>query len=389
MGTAPRALALTAAGVAAASALAACGAGESATKSSSTGSSASSSASAGSGASPEVTAAQAKVADSSKVPTTIGVTTPLKAKPAAGKTFIWMNCDVSQCRDEGDGIKEAAAAAGWNYKEIAYKSADPATLVSGLMDALRQNPGAVGLSGLPQAVWQSAATAYEKAGIPIVIGYVGGGNNVKGPVIGEVGGTFDVSQYGAMIGQWFIADSQAKGNAVLLSVNDFPVLKDFSDSFKKTVSDGCKACSVQEVNATIPQVFSGATVPPLISAIQKDPKIDYVISSNMPFITGLSGALAAANLTGKVKVAGESGDVAALQLIKDGTWQATTGLALHYTGWLFMDMVLRHAEGSTIAEGGGGLPKQLLLKDSTFALSNSFDQPADFREQFKKLWLVG
>jgi len=337
----------------------------------------------------EVQAAQAEVEEYVAEPTSIRVETPLEAKPEGGGTFVWMKCDVGQCTQIGEGIKEAAEAVGWDYEEISYKSADPATLVTAMNQALRLQPDAVGLSGLPRAVWESAATAYDEADVPVVVSYTGGGDNVKAPVIGEVGGDADVSEYGAMIGEWFIADSGAKGNAVLLSVNDFPVLKTFSQSFMGTVEEGCSECSVTEVNATIPQVFGGQTVAPLISAIQKDPSINYVVTSNMPFVSGITGQLSAAGLEDKVKIAGESADVEGLQLLENGTYDATTGLALHYSGWLMMDMALRHAQGMEVPAGGGGLPKQLLLPDVDFEIAESYDKPADFREQFKKLWQVG
>ena len=343
---------------------------------------------AGSG-SGEVQAAQAKVDEFVQEPTDIRINTPLKVKPESGKTFVWMKCDVGQCSVIAQGLKEATEAAGWKYEERTYKSADPASLVTAMQEALRLDPAAVGLSGLPRAVWESAATSYQEAGVPIIVGYVGGGDNVKAPVIGEVGGDADVAEYGEMIGQWFIADSGAKGQAVLLSVNDFPVLKTFSQSFMDTVKSGCAECKVTEVNATIPQVFGGQTVPPLISAIQKDPKINYAITSNMPFVTGIKAQLSAAGLEDRVKIAGESADVEGLTLLKNGTYRASTGLALNYTGWLMMDMALRHEQGMEIPADGGGLPKQLLLPDGDFAIQESYDKPTDFREQFKQLWQVG
>ncbi len=334
-------------------------------------------------------AAQAKVDEFVKVPTSIGIADPLKAKPKGGKTFVWMKCDVGQCSVIANGLKEATAAAGWKYEERTYKSADPATLVSAMQDALRLKPAAVGLSGLPRAVWESAAKAYEAAGVPVVVGFVGGGDNVVSPVIGEVGGDPDIAEAGQMIGDWFIADSKAKGSAVLLSVNDFPVLKTFSDSFKSTVKKGCPPCNVNEINATIPQVFGGQTVAPLISAIQKAPSVNYVITSNIPFVSGIQGQLSAAGLSDRVKIAGESADVEGLTLLKAGTYSATTGLALNYTGWLMMDMALRHEQGMTIKPGGGGLPKQLLLPGGSFDIQESYDKPTNFRDQFKKLWMVG
>ena len=53
---------------------------------------------------------------------------PLKSKPPTGNTLVWLKCDVNQCVDEGNGLQAATQALGWTYKELDYKSADPATL---------------------------------------------------------------------------------------------------------------------------------------------------------------------------------------------------------------------------------------------------------------------
>ncbi len=322
-----------------------------------------------------------------QAPTTIPLTTPLKAKPDAGKLFVWAQCDVNQCKDEGDGLKAATEAIGWKYKSYTYQSADPATLVAALKQALVDKPAAVGLSGLPPAVWQTVIPAYKAAGVPIVTGYIGT-IPYDDTVIGQVGSSPDVTQYGEMIANWVVADSNGKANVLLQSVNDFPILKVFSDSFKAKMAELCPDCKVTEINNTIAQLGT-AVVPSIVSALQKDPSIKYVATVDGPFITGLVSALAAAGLN-DIKISGESGDVTNLTNVKAGREHAFTALALHYGAWAMVDMVLRHEQGMDFdADGDGGLPKQLLTKDVDFEISNSYDKPADYADQFKKLWLVG
>ena len=130
-------------------------------------------------------------------------------------------------------------------------------------------------------------------------------------------------------------------------------------------------------------------MPSIVSAIQKDPSIKYVVTVDGPFVTGLRSALDAAGLN-DVQIAGESGDTTNLTNIKAGKESAFTALALHYGSYSMIDMVLRHLQGLNFdPDGNGGLPTQLLTKDVDFEISNSFDKPADFADQFKKLWLVG
>ena len=55
-----------------------------------------------------------------------------------------------------------------------------------------------------------------------------------------------------------------------------------------------------------------------------------------------------------------------------------------------IDMVLRNLQGiCSEPNGDGGLPTQLLTKNVTFAISDSYDKPVDWQTQIKKLWWVG
>jgi len=334
-----------------------------------------------------VEAAKAATAKNKVEPKAIPQTVPLKSKPETGKTFVWLKCaDVNQCSDLADGFKEAIAAIGWDYKELSYKSADPATLVTALKQALDFKPTAVGLTGLPRAVWESVVPDYKAAGVKIVTGYLGP-TQYDETVIGQVGGPKDVNAYGQMIGNWVVADSDGKANVLLQEVNDFPILKDYVTGFKAAVSAGCPDCKITELNNTIAQL-GGQIVPTIIAALQKDPSINYVSSVNGPFLTGLPAALSAAGLS-NIKMSGESGDATNLTNVKAGKEQAYTGLATHHAAWLMVDMVLRNLQGMDYdKDGDGGAPKQLLTQDVTFDVSGSYDKPADFAGQFKKLWLV-
>ncbi len=353
------------------------------------GSATSAAASGGGGGASGVDKAKAEVARYKKAPTTIPQTQKLKSKPPTGKTFVFLKCsDVNQCADEADGFKAAVAALGWHYKELGYKSSDPATLVSSMKQALQYNPVAVAFSGLPRAVWESVVPEYKAKGVKIATMYLGP-TKYDDTVIGQVGGPKDVQEYGRMIGDWTVADSAGKAHILLQEVNDFPILKDYVTGFKQVVSQDCPNCKITELNNTIPQVSNGQIVPAIVSALQKDRSINYVSTVNGPFVTGLPAALAAAGLT-KIKIAGESGDVQNLTNVKSGKESAYTGLAIHHASWNAMDMILRSMQGLPYdKDGNGGAPKQLLTKDVDFKIATSYDVPSDYADQFKKLWLVG
>ena len=206
-----------------------------------------------------VAAAKEATARYLQEPTKIGVTEPLKSKPETGKLFVWFQCDVNQCKDEGDALKEATEAIGWDYKSYNYQSADPASLVSAMKQALRTSRPPSAVRSAAHAVWQTVIPDYKSAGIPIVTGYIGT-IPYDDTIIGQVGSSPDVTTNGEMIANWVVADSDGKANVLLQSVNDFPILKVFSDSFKSKTAELCPDCNVTEIDNTIAQLGT-AVVP--------------------------------------------------------------------------------------------------------------------------------
>ena len=336
-------------------------------------------------ASATVKAAQATAARWEKPPTQLGLTTPLKSAPPSGKTFVWLNCELSACAQILVGVRQAASAAGWNLKVVQYQQANPATVLSAFKLALNYHPSAVGLSGLPEAVWSSIIPAYQKAGVPIIAGYVGP-LALNSTVIGNISGPPDGVETGQILANWFIADSGGKGHALNVRTDELPYLKTFSDAFQSDVQKHCSGCSVTNLNMSVADATGGKVNAAIVADLQRNPSINYVVATEGPFIDGLPAALSAAGLSGKVKIAGENGDVENLTDVKNGTEAAFTGASLHIGGWQYLDVAIRHAEGMTFDPYDGTQPKQLLIKSVQFSPAADYDVPADYPQQFRALW---
>ena len=352
---------------------------------SSSGSSASGGSASASASSPAVKAAQATAAKWEKAPTELGVTTPLKTAPPKGKTFVWLNCELSACAQILVGVRQAASAAGWNLKVVQYQQANPATVLSAFKLALNYHPAAVGLSGLPEAVWSSIIPAYKKAGVPIVAGYVGP-LAMNSTVIGNISGPPDGVETGQILANWFVADSGGKGQALNVRTDELPYLKTFSDAFQTDVQKQCSGCKVTNLDMSVADATGGKVNSAIVSDLQRNPSINYVVATEGPFIDGLPAALSAAGLSGKVKIAGENGDVENLTDVKNGTEAAFTGASLHIGGWQYLDVAIRHAEGMTFDPYDGTQPKELLTKTVQFSPAADYDVPANYPQQFRKLW---
>jgi ribose transport system substrate-binding protein len=367
-------------------ALVAISACSSASSSTSAGGDAPSSTSAGGDAS-VVQAAKATLSQYEATPTAIGITVPLKAPPPKGKAIIYLQGDFSQFQPTANGIKAAAAAVGWNYRSIPFQMANPATLVSGLNQALQYHPSYVVVGGLPEVLWASAIPAYEKAGVKIIVG-TSPDTTYTNTFIGNYYGPAPNERAGDIIGDYMIAQTNGHASALLVGIAG-TVGNEYNQAVQATLAK-CAGCKSQIENMTAAQFTSNEVIPAVISTLQRNPGINYVAAITGAYLVGLPAALSAAKLAGKVKIVGNAPTAQNLEDLKAGTEAAYTTTNLTYCGWQAVDMALRNAEGMPIQDQqGANSPTQLLLPSSTFAITADYPEPQNFPEQFMKLWHVG
>lgn len=377
-------------------ALASCGGGGSSSSSSSsstveeasTGEETSSGEEAGGGASAEVEAAEEVVEEAKAEPTEIGVTEPLKSKPAPGKTIVWLNCDFEQCQQTGEAMEEAVKPLGYTLKKVAYKSAEPATLIAAFKQALQYNPVGVALSGVNSAAWPSVIPEYEKAGVPIVEGLAGPQETNKA-LVANLWNEKDLEKDAVILANWMTVESNGEGSAVVLGVPEFPILSGFADAFETALGEACSGCSATSTNATIAQIGSPTESNGLlVSAAQKSADSEFVITCDGALSPGLPAALSGAGLEGK-KVAGALGTENSQAEIIAGKASAFTGQNVGYYGWALVDSILRADQGMEIPDGDGGMPHQLLTEENVGTPSPSNIGPKEYEGQFEDLWKLG
>jgi ABC-type sugar transport system substrate-binding protein len=325
----------------------------------------------------------------SLTPKTLNLTTPLSKAPAKGKTFVNLECGLSQCATITIGIKDAAQAVGWNVKTLTYDDANPGTLVTAMKQALQYNPVAVSVTGLPEAVWGSLIPAYKKAGVPIVVGSVGPIATTF-PVIANIQGPPDMQQQADALAAQFISSSGAKGNALLLNVPGFPILNEFSQDFKRDVAAECPACHVSELDASVAQAEANSLPQTVASALRRDPSAKFFVACDSAFIAGIPAALSSAGLS-DVKVSAMWGNSATEALVKNGQMATVTTQASLLLGALLVDPAMRYAEKATIpAPSQYVLPIKLLTKAnaSTWTPADTNDYPTNWLAQLKNLWKV-
>jgi ribose transport system substrate-binding protein len=320
-------------------------------------------------------------------PTQIPLTQPLKSTPVKGKTIVFLQCELAQCKGIGLGVQQAAGVVGWTFKTIPYQSTNPSTLIRAMDQALQYHPAAVAVTSPPYALWSQEVAKYKQANVPLIPSFTGD-VPINDTVIANPASTQYAQLNGQILANWFIADSSAKGNVLSASVNDFPYLAGTSNKFNSTVKSECPSCKLTTLNVSIPDVGSGAINNIIVSTLRKNPSINYVVPVDAVFAEALPPALQAAGLSGKVKVAGCCGDTTTEAGLNTGQFAAITGVNGFYAGFITVDAALRHAEGSPIPSNEGILPVGLLVKGTTVKPADSFQYPLDFIQQFKTLWHI-
>lgn len=360
-------------------ALAACGSSSNSNSSTSSGSGSSVSSS----SSASTSAAAASLAPYKSLPTTINITTPLKSAPPSGKTIVMLGTNNPSNVIVQQGLQKLATMAHWNYSLVTYDPANPGTFTAAETTALAKHPQYLVEAGLPLTSSQLAMA--KSAGAKWILDSVYP-VSVTPPVIGQVDSYAQDALMGKIIADYFVTDSGGNGNAVVEHVPAYPILDGFTTGFAAEVKAQCPSCKTSTANITIPDLTAGKAPSTLVSALRSNSSANYLVFDDGPFADGITSALSAAGLSGKVKVIGEAADQAGIAALKTGQEAAWTGFDPGYQSLEDMDIAFRDAEGMTIPVSQEGQQPTQLLTKATIGSTTNWTAPTDAQAQFLKLW---
>lgn len=358
-------------------ALTACGGGEP-----------SSSASDGGGDEACVSAADTYMQDWTDLPTALpdGLT-PLTAAPAPG-TVINLARNVSPSDLTGATAMEAAAkAAGWNFEGITHDGT-PEDVNAKFAQAIGKKPTAITMASIPPAVVQTSIDAAEAAGIVVSIS---GDSTLPTGYPGYAANTFDQGKFDQnadIMANWALKDSGCNVHSVVVPLT-LPVLEGVADQFKSTLESTCPDCSAQIISAQPTDLGSPALVNSVVSAVQADPSINYVVVTLGDLATGLDAALKAAGRD-DIKIIGEVPNDASFQSLQNDTSSMWVNYGPTYNSWALFDVTLRAIQDKAAVSG---LPfaVSVMTKDQLPEgyTSGELNFPEDYAAEFTKLWQVG
>ncbi|HEV3391459.1 MAG TPA: substrate-binding domain-containing protein [Solirubrobacteraceae bacterium] len=368
-------------------ALAACGSSSSSSSTASSSAPASSgSSSTSSSGSASTSAAATALAQYKTLPTTINITTPLKSAPPKGKTIVMLGTNNPSNVIVQQGLAKLAKMAGWNYSLVTYDPANPGTFTQAETTALAKHPQYLVEAGLPLTASQLAMA--KSAGAKWILDSVYP-VSVTDPVIGQVDAYAQDALMGKITADYFVSDSGGKGTAVIEHVPSYPILDGFTTGFSNEVKAQCPSCKTSTTNITIPDLVAGKAASELVSSLRSNSSANYLVFDDGPFADGITSALSAAGLNGKVKVIGEAADTAGIAALKNGSEAAWTGFDPGYQAYEDMDIAFRNAEGMPVPVAlEAQQPTQLLTKD-TIGSTTNWSAPTDAQAQFMKLWQLG
>jgi len=367
-------------------AIAACSSsGSSSTSSTTGGTSASASATAGA-SSAGMAAAAAYQAQFLNTPTSIGISTPLKSKPAPGKLLVGLDSGLGSAKVLAQYWAQAAADIGWKYKDL-ISGSTPAAQQAAMNSAIQLNPAGILTSGIPNSTIQAQLTLAAQKGIWV---------NSSADTSPPSGAMYDTSisnpaqlaQWGKMVAAYVVVQSKGKANIQEFTLPIFPILVAFDTAFDAAITMWCPACKV----TTTAQLGSdiGTTTPSaVVSAVTRDPSTTWLIFDLGDLAIGVPAALAAAGLHG-LQIGGLTADTPNLAGLKNGTEDVWTAYSLPIVAYRQVDSFARKFEGIPILDQP--LPTQLLTPQNVNSLvedsQGNYVGVSDYRSAFLKLWDV-
>jgi ribose transport system substrate-binding protein len=369
--------------VAAALSLAACS--SSSSSGSGTASSTSSSAS-GSGLSAADQAglakAQAIVASEMQQPTTITDTVKVTKPIPTGLTVDFIPCGSTECTLEGNIVKQAATAVGWNT-DILSNDGTPQGDKAAFGQAVRNKAAAVLYTAIPASTFASYLPALKANGTFISaccvtdpvgpstgIGYV-----IDGPAqVGPVGGTQAA---------WIATDSKDKANAVFVNIPAFAILASQATYFKTGMATYCPTCTTSEIDIALANIASAPAT--IVSYLRAHPSVNYVVASTDAITIGLPQAIKAAGLS-NVKIVGQGATPTNIEYLHSGQQAADVAFPYYEVMYAMFNAAVQDKAGMPVAASVAP-PKWLLIPaNAPQTTATVFPVVEGYKAQYEALW---
>lgn len=306
----------------------------------------------------------------------------------AGATIAYVGADLTNggINAVATGVKEAAAALGWNVTVLDGKgSAQGRT--EALSQAIALNPAGIVLGGFDAKEQASTIKKATDAKIPLVSWHGGpkAGPMAEYGVAANV--TTDAIEVSKLAAAFVVADSKGTAGVILYTDRQYDIAVAKSDAMKAYIEQ-CGGCSVLAYENS-PIAEADSRMPSLVAGElqQFGSKLTYLMGINGNYFGGAQSALRAAKIPGdgppKAVAAGD-GDAAEFQRIRNHDYQAATvAEPVLLQGWQLVDELNRALAGQAAS---GFIAKPGLIVASNVPSGGTFDPASGYRDIYKKNW---
>lgn len=269
---------------------------------------------------------------------------------------------------------------------------DPNEWGRGIEQAVAAKADVIFLLGVPPTAVAPQIAEAKKAGIPVLAslqGYAGKSVATVADLTADVG--FDYRVPGKLMGDWFVADSKGKGNALIMSSDDNSSSPDVWGAMQDEIKRLCPDCKVKREDSTVPQWGDGTLQQRTKALIAEDPTITHILAVYDGMTLAIEPGLVEAGVADKIRVAGFNGTPAVMANVQKGTAvKMDVGNPNMWFSAGAVDAILSVLSGKKPIEDPG-VPFRIFTADNLTGVDTSKEDPnnwygIDPLTEYRKLW---
>lgn len=337
------------------------------------------------GAGIDTAALKSKLKPFLEPPAKIEIDEPLKERPV-GKTMAYLQCSALPCKQIGEGLKEATAALGMRFRAI-EAGATPETFQGAAQQAVEYDPDVIVMSSIDASLIEKQLQEMHRKDILVV----------DAATSEPPAGAFDqfwlspkeTAAAGDALARYAILNGRGEAKVLYVNQSVFTFGPILAKSIKQVLTNECPSCSYSDID-TLPDEVGTKIPAKVVSELQTDSSINWVVLAYGAMSVGVQEAINAAGLTDRVKILTQGASKTNYQGVKSGSEAGVLDLNFGYWSYYVADSAARALVGQTAPDFRDKTFSYFVEKaDLTFDINKEVFNPVPgYQEQFKALWGV-
>lgn len=323
-------------------------------------------------------------------PTEITNTTPFEGEIPADKEIMWIQCPVPACVELGHPLEDAVEALGWTLKIVSHDGT-PESIKEAYAQAVREKPDGVVSSGFPRVMFEEELGQLAAANIPVI--QVTVTDPPTDGLTAVINGPARNAEAGRQLALYTAVESGGDANVLWLTTS-YPIVvptlegDEGTGGFEPTLKEFCPDCPMESLD--VPPEAIGVDSPArVVSALQANPDINYVVGPLGDLFVGLPGALSDAGIADQVTLVTHDQNPTLSAAVEDGTIAAVVGFPGPEEMFQVTDTFLRFFADEDFSPTSDDFPSWIITKDNVPGTTENYPLVEDYQEQYKALWGLG